>query len=178
MRNKKAQIYLVTAIIIVMVLSGIASIKTYAIATEQPRKITDISSELKEESYRIIDYGIYNNENLNTLLDSFDSNYSEYFLKKTENTNIVFIYGNKSDLYSVQYNEAYTGSVFATIGGVAPVWSAEDLTIINKTKINFYNNMVNVNILNKTFNFSVKDNEMFYFLITQEKDGERIIEKN
>ena len=70
--NKRGQIYLVAAIIIVMILAGIASVKTYAVATTEPRKIKDISSELKEETSRIIDYGIYSNNNLNVLLNSFD----------------------------------------------------------------------------------------------------------
>ena len=59
-RQKKAQFYLVAAIIIVMILVGIASIQTYAIAKPKPRKIKDISAELNEETSRIIDYGIYN----------------------------------------------------------------------------------------------------------------------
>ena len=177
--NTRGQFYLVAAIIIVMIIAGIASIKTYAIAKAEPRKIKDISAELKEETTRIIDYGIYSEEVLPDLLASFDDEFSEYFLKKTEQTNIVFVYGNQSKLYSVQYNDEYTGAVFATIGGASPTWATSE-TIISRVDITseIDDNKVLVNILDKDFEFEIKEGEMFYFLITQQRDGETFIEKN
>jgi len=177
--NKKAQIYLVAAIIIVMILAGVASVKTYAVTKTEPRKIKDISSELKEETSRIIDYGIYSRADLNNLLNSFNKEFSEYFLEKTEETNIVLIYGNKTKLYSVQYNNQYTGAVFATVGGASPTWTASE-PIINKTDITtkIQDNKINVNLLEKDFVFDIREGEVFYFLITQQKDDEKFIEKN
>jgi len=179
MKNKKAQIYLVAAIIIVMILAGIASVKTYAVTKTEPRKIQDISSELREETSRIIDYGIYSKANLNELLNSFDQEFSEYFLEKTEETNIIFIYGNRTELYSVQYNNEYTGAVFATIGGASPTWTTSE-SIVNKTEITtrIQDNKIKVNLLQKDFIFDIREGEVFYFLITQQKDNETFIEKN
>jgi hypothetical protein len=179
MRNKRGQVYLVAAIIIVMILAGIASVKTYAIARTEPRKIKDISSELKEETSRIIDYGIYSNANLNNLLNSFDNEFSEYFLKKTEETNILFIYGNKTNLYSVQYNNQYTGAVFATVGGASPTWATSE-SIINKTDVTtkIQDDKINIILLERDFVFDINEGEIFYFLITQQKDDETFIEKN
>lgn len=178
--NNKAQFYLVAAIIIVMILAGIASIKTYAFVRAEPRKIKDISSELSEETTRIIDYGIYSSVNLLELLERFDTEFSEYFLKKTEQTNLVFIYGNSSKLYIVQYNDEYTGAVFATIGGASPTWSTSE-TIISRKEIavsEYADGILTVHIFGKDFDFKIEEGEMFYFLITQEKDGEIFIEKN
>lgn len=178
--NNKAQFYLVAAIIIVMIIAGIASIKTYAIAKAEPRKIKDVSAELKEETTRIIDYGIYSEKVLPDLLASFDDEFSEYFLKKTEETNIVFIYGNSTKLQSVQYNDEYTGAVFASIGGASPTWDTSEI-IINRTVIDvnkYIDGTLTVNILERDFEFEIKEGEMFYFLITQQKDEEIFIEKN
>jgi len=179
MKNKKAQIYLVAAIIIVMILAGLASVRTYAVARTEPIKIKDISSELKEETTRIIDYGIYSRANLNNLLNNFNKEFSEYFLEKTEETNIIFIYGNRTGLYSTQYNNQYTGAVFATVGGASPTWTTSE-PIINKTDITtkIQGNIIKVNILNKDFVFDIREGEMFYFLITQQKDNETFIERN
>ncbi len=177
LKNKKGQFYLVAAIIIVMIISGIASVKTYAVITSEPKNIQEISRELKEESPRIVDYGIYNDKEIKNIIENFDSNFSEYFLKKTENANIVFIYGNRTELYSLQYNNFSTGSVFATVGGSAPTWGSES-TIANITDITPSGNSVNVSILNRNFSFNITNNEMFYFVITQEKEGEIIIERN
>jgi len=177
--GKKAQFYLVAAIIIIMILAGIASIKIYAVAKTKPRKIKDIGAELNEETSRIIDYGIYSAVNLTQLLNSFDEEFSEYFLKKTEETNIVLIYGNATKLYSVQYNQTYTGAVFASIGGAAPTWSTSE-PIISRTDVTseIVDDKIKVRILEKDFYFDIGEGQVFYFLITQEKDDEVFIEKN
>ena len=176
--NKKGQFYLVAAIIIVLAVSGIASVKTYAIIKSKPRKIENIGSELKEETMRIVDYGIYSQENLTRILNNFtDSEFAPYFLKKTEGTSIVFIYGNKNDLYSVQYLEKDTGTVFATLGGASPQWQPV-VEYANRSKLEDFGDTVNITVLDRDFEFEIMDNEMFYFLITQEKDGEVFVERN
>jgi len=175
--NKRGQFYLIVAIIIVMIITVLASVKTYANVNPEPRKLKDISKELKEEGPRIIDYGIYNEKNLTALLNNFDEEFAPYFLKKTEETNIVFLYGNSSDLFAVQYNPYYTGSVYATIGTVAPAWSSTAL-IANRTKVTPSGGMVQVDILGRNFEFEIRENEMFYFLVSQENEEEIYIEKN
>ena len=180
MENKRGQFYLIAAIIIVMAISGIASIKTYAIAKEEPRKIQDIGSELKEESTRIIDYGIYSRENLTRLLNNFsDEEFAPYFLKKTQGTNIVFIYGNVDELYSVQYLQDHTGTISATLGGASVNWQPTAY-YSNRTKVTGVSvgDTVTVTVLGKDFDFEIRENEMFYFIITQEKEGEIYIERN
>ena len=57
--NKRGQFYIVAAIIIVLTLSGILSITTYAIAKPSPKTIQDLSKDLKTESSKIVDHGIY-----------------------------------------------------------------------------------------------------------------------
>lgn len=178
MINKKGQFYLVAAIIVILAISGIASVKTYTVIKSEPRKIQDLGSELREETGRIIDYGVYSKENLTKILNNFtDSEFAPYFLKKTENTAIVFIYGDSNELYSVQYLPEDTGSVYATLGGASIVWTS--ITVyVNRTQITPLGDIVNVNILNRTFDFEIKENEMFYFLITQEDNGEIHVERN
>jgi len=179
--NNRGQFYLVAAIIIVMILAGIASIKTYAIAKAEPRKIKDISSELKEETTRIIDYGIYSAVDLPILLERFDNEFSEYFLKKTEETNIIFVYGNNKDgIYSVQYDTQYTGAVVASIGAASPTWEVSE-PIVQRDLIDsteYSDGILTVTILERNFEFEIKDGEVFYFLITQQRDDETFIEKN
>jgi|SRR3989338_3352765 len=176
--NKKAQFYIIAAITLVLIISGFASVKTYAIAKPEPRKIKDISAELTEEGSRIIDYGIYNKKNITSLISNFtDMEFAPYFLKKTENTSIVFIYGNKTELYSVQYIQDYTGTISAFIGTGAAQWNVENI-YANRTKIISSGDQLNVTILDKKVSFELKDNEMFYFVIAQEKEKEIYLEKN
>ena len=178
--NKRGQFYILAAIIIVLAVSGIASVKTYAATKPEARKIQDIGSELSEEGSRIVDYGIYNSQDLTNLLNSFtDTEYAPYFLKKTENTDVVFIYGDKTNLWGVQYNQESTGTISATIGGGSTDWQIVN-TFADRTAItdDDGDGIISVELLGKSFDFDLKDNEMFYFLIAQEKDGETYIERN
>ena len=178
--NKSGQFYLLAAIIIVLAVSGIASVQTYAVTKPEARKLQDISSELEEEGARIVDYGIYNpGEDPIALLDSFtDDDYAPYFLKRTENTDIVFIYGNKANLWAVQYNDVSTGTISATIGSATTNWQI-DVPYSNRTQIiDDGDDLVEIDLLGKTFEFDLKNNEMFYFIIAQEKEGETYIERN
>ena len=180
-KNKRGQFYIVTAVLILLIIIGIVGIKSYAVVKSEPRKIQDISSELKEETPRILDYGIYNSSNLTNLVDDFVENkYAEYFLKKTGNTSVVFIYGNKTTLWTSQYLESSTGTISATLGPAASGWQ-QTASYSNKTQIDVSSltgGILTVDIFNKEFEFELRDNEMFYFLITQEKDGERYVERN
>ena len=61
--NKRGQFYLVAAVIIVLVVIGISSVKTYSVIKSEPQNLEDLSLELSEETARIVDYGVYNGEN-------------------------------------------------------------------------------------------------------------------
>ena len=175
--NKRGQFYIVAAIIIVLAVAGIASVKTYAIVKPKPRSIESMGSELKEESFQMVEYGIHKGENITSLLNNFTSNYSEYFLKKTNKANVIFVYGNKSDLYSAKYDKVNTGRITATIGTQGTGWSM-DTSFTNRTRLNVAGNSVTVTIFNKDYSFDLRDNEMFYFVIVEEKEGEVYVEKN
>ena len=179
--NKKGQMYLVAAIILVLAISGIASVRTYAEIKSEPRKVQDLGSELTEEGVRIVDYGIYSRQNLTRILNNFtDTEFAPYFLKKTDNTSIVFVYGDVDELYSVQYLEQYTGTVYATLGGAAPAWQPASIYAERKliTDHGGVGSMLEVNVFGKIFEFEIREEEMFYFLITQEKEGEFYVERN
>lgn len=177
--NKRGQFYLIAAILIIIIVAAMIGVKTYVSANPKPRTVQSMSSELKEEGFRVVDYGIYNNENITKLLSNFTDMYAPYFTKKTNNANVIFVYGNKSDLFSAKYETASTGKISANIGGnVAGAWNMES-GIVNRTRINVAGNKVNVTIFNKTYIFDLKENnEMFYFVIVQEKEGEVYVEKS
>lgn len=176
--NKRGQFYLVAAIIIIIAIAGIASVKTYVSVTPRPRNIESMGSELKEEGFRIVDYGISNNKDINLLLDNFTDNYAPYFLKKIKNANVIFLYGNKTNLSSAKYEDVSTGKVSATIGLGSSGWNM-DTTFVNRTRVTSVGESITVNIFNKDYTFDTnKDNQMFYFVIVQEKEGEVYIEKS
>lgn len=172
--NKKGQFFIIAAILIVLVIFGMASISTYAITRPEPRTLSDLSSELNREGFKVIEYGIYNKENLEKLTDSFTGeDIAKYFLKKTDNANIVFVYGDKTNLNSMHYIGAKTGSI--TIGGSNFVTFSQ---FSKKGKPKIEGDFAIVNILGNDYRFELKENEMFYFVIVQKKGEEVFVEKS
>jgi hypothetical protein len=178
--NKRGQFYIVAAIMIVLVISGLTSVATYAIAKSKPRTIFDLSSDLNEESTRIIDYGIYNNQNTDELVRQFlDEEFKPYFLQKTENTNVIFIFGNKTNLQELRYEERGTGGVsVGTREGGAGLRTGEWASQIRDISGSVEDNQIEVQVFNTTHSFELKENQMFYFVLTEEIGEEKYVETN
>jgi hypothetical protein len=184
--NKRGQYYLIAAIIIASILAGIISVKNYAIINPKPDSIRDLSSELKEECPRIIENSISNSKDPIPALEKFiEEEYSEYFLKKTENTNIIFIYGDKSsDFNAIRYNveDISKPEITEVINWIPNGDYVEKGTITGSSSEDY----IKVKLLdldgniNKELEFNVKEDKIFYFyyLIFQEKNGELYIERN
>lgn len=186
--NKRGQFYITAAIIIVLAISGLSGIATYAIIKPEPRTISDLGVDLKEESARMIDYGVsqkedldedgdYDSEDLKLLIEEFvKDTFAPYFLQKTENANVFFIYGDKDNLYQAQYTLEDTGTI--SLGGQdwTPLGQYTKIRKITPNEISGDN--VKLEILDTTFNFKVRDNEMFYFLMVKEEEQEIYVEKN
>lgn len=184
--NKRGQFYILAAILIVVVLTGITTMSTYTVIKTKSRTIESMGKELKEEGYRIIDYAMVNNQPSSEVkpfeeLNDFTENYyQEYFLTKTDNASIIFIYGNKSNLYATNYDTISAGSIRATLGNIGPTWGIVS-GFVNRTTLATPLNpasSIKVVLFDKNYNLELKDNEMFYFAIMQEKEGERYIEKD
>ena len=177
MKNKRGQTFIIAAIIIVIIMAGLTTIQTTTSTKTTPKAIYDISSDLNKEGSEIIDYGIYTgNIELENFLTS-DDKFAPYFLKKTDKANIIFIYGNKDNLKAVKYNTASIGTITAKIGANNINWQQIG-SFADKVQVNTIGEEIIVTLLNNDYKFKLRDNEMFYFIIVQEKEGEVYVEKN
>jgi len=178
MQNKRGQFYIIAAVIIVIIISGLAVVSTQARTQPTPETIQSLSADLNQEAPGIVDFGIFTNKDLEKVLDNFTSqDFAPYFLQKTDNTNVVFIYGNKTDLKAVKYNTVSTGTITASLGGNI-VWEnfgqfAEQIDVTPTAE-----DKVTVKILNKNYQFTIREGEMFYFVIVQIKGDETYIKRN
>ena len=184
MKNKRGQFYIIAAIFILMILFGMTTVTTYAIVKPEPRTIEDLSNELSREGYHIVEHGIYNEKDLNVLIEQFiGEDIGNYLLKTTKNVNIVFVYGNREKVYSLTYLKANTGNI--GVGGAdwRPTGSFSKKRNI---PVNSLDKTIELNIevteekgtRNYKYLFDLRDNEMFYFVILKERDGEIFIERN
>ena len=172
-RDKRGQFYLIAAIIIIAVVVAATALTNYIITKPKPVKFYDISKELNLESEHVVNYGIFNKQNLNSLLGDFTNTYSSYI--GTETTNVYFIYGDKDGVEILSYTKGEQGSFSLTLG-TAPVI----ITIIG-TQITSSNLPVGeegdvyVGIGDYTYPFTLKEGENFFFIVEQESGGEKYV---
>lgn len=176
MNNKKGQFYLIAAIFIVMIMFGTSSIATYATVKPEPRTITEVSEELNRETYNIVEYGILSGTNINSLAKNFSGeDISKYFLKKSEDANIVFVYGDESDINAISVGKEDTGTI--SIGGTG-FNTNNDFSRITSLSDGDGDGFVEVEVLDRNYKFEIKNNQMFYFLIVKERGDEVFVERN
>jgi len=184
MKNKRGQFYIIAAIFILMILFGMTTITTYAITKPEPRTIDDLSNELNREGYHIVEYGLYHGKDLTELTDKFaGEDIGNYLLETTKDASIVFLYGNREKLYSLTYIKENTGNI--GVGGTD--WKPSgNFAKKREIPVNPSDNEITLDIQideekgkrDYKYLFDLRDNEMFYFVILKERDGEIFIERN
>ena len=81
-KAKTGQFYLIAAIIIVTVIIGLSTVTNYVLTKNQPLKFYDLSSEVGEESSRVVDHGIYNAADIQGKIETFLSDFLQYSEEK------------------------------------------------------------------------------------------------
>jgi len=173
MKTKRGQFYLIVTIIIAATIVGFAAVVNYS-EEKSSVKIYDLGEELKIESENILDYGIYNEldeTEMENLLINFIGNYSEY----GEEKDLYFIFGNREKIIVVAYQKL-AGEIYVDAGN-----GNSQLTISEGTGTQeFYPsaNEIIVTIKETEYKFELKKGENFYFVISQEIEGEQYVVTN
>ena len=148
MTGKKGQFYLLAAIIIITLIVGFVTIQNYS-SRKSSVKLYDLKDELGIESQNVIDYGTANEENLNSLLEQFVESYANY---AGDNKNLYFIFGDADDLQVKAY---------------------EDLSDVSSNFIaTEEGGKISIVIGEVTYQFDLLAKENFYFIVSQEIEGE------
>ena len=153
MRQKRGQFYLIAALIIIALIIGYAGISNY-IQKKESIKLYDLGEELGIESENVLDYGTYNEFNVSEmeeLLTGFIASYAEYIERGID---ISFIFGNPDKIIVITYEE---------LEGVP----STDIIYPEGEK------KVTVTINGIVYEFKLKEGENFYFVISQELEGEQ-----
>jgi len=181
-RGKKAQFYLIAAVIIVAILIGLASLTNYITINKKPARFYDLSSELDEEGARVVDYGIYNEENVPERIENFTEEYFVYYSEKKERgSELVFIYGDRENVTVSTYSTENTGTVSVDYGTSSFELSGEDKYVSNKTSFipsSTEDFLVKVRVLGVDYDFNLKEGENFFFIINKNTTEERYIVGN
>jgi len=160
-----------------LIMSGFAGVSSFALVNSEPETINEVSADLSRESYSIVEYGLYNGKDVDQLLTDFvGDQIGDFFLEKTQDANIIFIYGDKKDLKALQYESGSQGDI--SIGGSSWVSHTNLIAKIKNLGNVSDKDSVEVELLGRNYKFDVRDNEIFYFVIVKERGDEIFVKTN
>lgn len=172
--NKRGQFFIIAAIVIAIVVIGIGTVYNYARSPTEDHKVYDLSEELNYESARVIDNGIFNSisdSELGTRLQEL----SDIYGQSNPDSDIVIVYGNKSEATLLYYKNTETGEISLGMGG-----SSIDVTVTGKRVTGHQRfipkkDSVQVTVSDREYDFDLKGGQSFYLIIKKDRGDERII---
>lgn len=170
--NKEGQFYLVAAMIIIVILLGVVGVVNYSISDSNTR-VYDIKEELKFEGDSVLEHGIYNEFDENSMQDlikGFTEDYTQYI--GTGET-IYFIFGNMDKIILLTYTELTTGTVSLSIGETTQILKLTEGGVYQTEIDTEGKTSVKVIIDEIEYDFELKPGQNFYFVIS-DNDGEDI----
>lgn len=151
MRGKKGQFYLIAAIIIIVVVVGFIVVSNYS-RRRGSVQLYDLGEELGIESQNVLDYGTEQGSDMNALLTGFIDTYVDY---AGEGKGLYFIFGSGSALEVRAYED------LEDVSSDYPITTGEG--------------KVSIVIDEVTYQFDLSVEEVFYFVISQEIEGEKYV---
>ena len=172
--DKRAQFYLIAAIVIISIIIGFVTVTNYS--KKPTTKVYDLSEELGIESDQVVEHGIVNRLTMKALIEDFTVKYSEYIQGDVDN--LFFIFGNFEDgVQVVTYEKITQGGI--RIGGTEVEISDGHAvtTLIDSNKIETNGGVVKIEIKSEDGEiiehiFELKPGENFYYIM-QKKEGDQ-----
>ncbi len=196
---KRAQFYILAVAIISAVVISLAVVYNHVYGVAEPEKFYDLSEELKSESARVIDYGVYNNEDVPLLIENFSNLAARNLLGKYPDIGFVFIYGDEAGISIENYGEEDSyfeiGDASGNVQGGGEGFESnigiqfDDTTFLEevehnlieykhswKAKVNnFVGKNVNVKINKQDYLFSVKKSQQFFMILMKKQGGDEYV---
>lgn len=162
--NKRGQFYIIAAMIIIAVIIGFASISNYAKTKKNPR-IYDLGKELGIETGYVYDYGVYNETDINSLINHWSDVYLNYTKDQEVIEKWIFVYGKENELTAMVFFSAETGSV--SIGRSEIIVSEIKKKIIEDVMETGGN--ISIEFQGFSYNFKLEKGENFFFIISSKE---------
>lgn len=117
---KKAQFYIISAVIIIFIILSLASVSNYVSVKPQPTKILNLGDVLQQEGEHVLENAQYNKGNVEQNIKAYLDLFSKYLEQNTqEDFNLVIIYGdiNASNITGRVFTRSSLGKVTLDVGG-------------------------------------------------------------
>lgn len=168
--ENKGQFYLIAAVIIIVVLIGFFAVSNMAVTRPSENKVYELSKELNIEGEQVINYGVFNQKNLTSLLDEFTLQYGKY-IKEDSNVYFTYLSEDRSKLIITSYERVDIGSVYLNIGGAQVPIRVEtrDTPFRVSQEIEQGQTNFNINVGGIMYSFKLNEGENFFFVIQAPK---------
>ena len=156
MRGKKGQFYLLSAIILITLIVGFVTVSNYSSAKPSV-KLYDLGEELGIEAQNVIDYGTQtygeNEAEMNDFLEGFIQDYVDYAGDKK---NLYFVFGDPDGVEGLK------------------IVAYENLALVDAPPMTT-SGVIVISLDTTDYQFSLEEGQNFYFIISQEIEGEKYV---
>ena len=174
--NKRAQFFLLAALIMTLVMISLATITTLARSPPEDLSVFDLSKELAYESTQILDHGIFNALS-GAALQQRITNLSDHYATLHKNTDFLIIYGDELTLKTFHYTRKPTGKVGIDTGtGTATGHALTRPTANIITDIEQDGKHIKVVLPNqRQVEFDLNPGQNFFIVMEKSGAGQRIV---
>lgn len=172
--NKSAQFYLLAAILLVAIIVGFVAVNNYS-KNKNPVKVYDLGKELNVEGAKVLDWGTVQEQDLSNIFNNFYKNFSLY--AGEGNRQITFILGDKEKICIYTSNTVPTGG--ESLGGSVIPITKDSLSenckpgTCKRESIGDNREKITCTLNSIEYEFELTPGENFYFIISQEINGEQ-----
>ncbi len=184
-REKKAQFYIIAALVIAALVIGFVSLRNYSIKGGEESAVYDLGKELGIESGEVIDFGVATGADINEKVSEFAEDYVTYSQGKIEKERWYFVYSDgvgKPNI--IVFDDELIGNVEGGVGGVN-MQTLQNMHV-NRGQRELEDEDID-NEGNRVYKFKIKDEDekeiklnqgqSFYFLIREKiGDEEHVVE--
>ncbi len=162
--EKRGQFYLIAAIILTVIIMGIAAISNYSTKSE-PTNVDALKKQIQTESAKTINYGINNQLSSDQMFNLLVNFTQQYINSESRDKNLYFIFGTKSNI-TLKGHQNTNDPVSLDGNSVNPL--SGSLFYSEKAS----GSSVTLTINQTNYNFNLTDSQNFFFVISQNIGGE------
>ena len=173
--GRNGQFYLMAALVIIGVIVGFATVTNYISTKSKPSNVVDLSTELALEGAKVIDFGIYQGDSAqerNARMEDFAKQYSTFI---GTDKKLLFIAGSGENLQAFEIRPVSSTSTCLETGSSCSGYTIEEIGIAH-VNVNIEGKSIKVKFGEDTYTFDLTQGENFYFLISQQVQGENIVQ--
>src|SRR3990170_1035698 len=114
--NKRGQIFLIAALVIVGILAGLVTIYNTTRSSSEDITVYDLSKEINFESSQVLDHGILYSTPSEQSGNNI-KNLTDYYAKTNSGNEIIIAYGTTDKMTIIIYNSSNKGTIGIDFGG-------------------------------------------------------------